>query len=212
MNLPFTNEEFLGVFERYNTAIWPAQAFLSILALAIVFLALRRYSFSDIVISVLLGLTWLWMGGVYHLVFFSQINPAAYIFGSLCILQGVLFLWVGFKVKPSYQVSFGWKESIGALFVIYALLLYPACGMMFGHLFPKAPSFGAPCPTTIFTFGVLLWTSKLPKYMLIIPALWSVVGFTAALNLGIYEDIGLLVAGIAGTIILLTGKVKTPAA
>jgi len=61
-----------------------------------------------------------------------------------------------------------------------------------------------PCPTTIFTFGVLLFANKkVPPHLLFIPLLWSVIGFTAALNLTIYEDIGLLVAGLITLILLL---------
>jgi hypothetical protein len=32
--------------------------------------------------------------------------------------------------------------------------------------------------------------------LLIIPVIWSLIGFTAALQLGIYEDMGLLISGI----------------
>ena len=58
--------------------------------------------------------------------------------------------------------------------------------------------------TTIFTFGILLWTrSKLPKILLGIPLLWSTIGFSGAVSLGIREDIGLLVAGVAGTTMIV---------
>ncbi|RPI06803.1 MAG: hypothetical protein EHM64_01765 [Ignavibacteriae bacterium] len=176
---------------------------MNVLALTVVFLAIRRFKLSDLVISIILGLTWLWMGMVYHIAFFSSINPAAYVFGAFCILQGLLFFWGGFRRKLSYQATFGWRQSVGGAFVLYSLMIYPFLGMKFGHLFPAAPTFGAPCPTTIFTFGVFLWAIKLPRPLLIIPALWSIIGFTAALTLGIYEDIGLLVAGIIGTLIIL---------
>jgi hypothetical protein len=204
MNLPFTVEQFLDVFAKYNNAIWPFQALLVLLALTAVFFAVRRYNFSDITISLLLGFVWLWTGIVYHIAFFSVINPAAYIFGALCIIQGLLFIWIGIRKRASFQATFGWRQTVGSFFLLYALLLYPALGLKFGHLFPNAPTFGAPCPTTIFTFGMLLWAVRLPRYAVIIPALWSVLGFAAALKLGIYEDIGLLVAGVAGTIIVFT--------
>jgi hypothetical protein len=43
----------------------------------------------------------------------------------------------------------------------------------------------------------------MPWHLLIIPLLWSIIGFTAALSLTIYEDIGLLVAGVTGFILLM---------
>jgi hypothetical protein len=75
-----------------------------------------------------------------------------------------------------------------------------------------SPVFGvAPCPTTIFTFGLFLLTSgKMPKYLIAIPFIWSIIGFFAALNLGILEDIGLIIAGVSGTIMLVFFQNKNP--
>jgi Family of unknown function (DUF6064) len=41
MKLPFTVEQFYGVFREYNTALWPAQVLL--FALAVVAVALVVY-------------------------------------------------------------------------------------------------------------------------------------------------------------------------
>jgi hypothetical protein len=106
------------------------------------------------------------------------------------------------------RLSFGFKPGIysyaGLLFILYAMVVYPVIGMLLGHGYPDSPCFGvAPCPVTIFTFGLLLLTDrKVPKYVLIIPLLWSFIGFTAAIKLGIREDIGLLVAGVSGAVLL----------
>jgi hypothetical protein len=42
------------------------------------------------------------------------------------------------------------------------------------------------------------------KRLFLIPLLWSIIGFGAAVKFGIYEDVGLLVAGLTaiGTIIV----------
>lgn len=46
--------------------------------------------------------------------------------------------------------------------------------------------------------GILLFANKkMPMHLLIIPLLWSIIGFIAAFTLTIYEDIGLIVAGVA---------------
>jgi hypothetical protein len=42
-----------------------------------------------------------------------------------------------------------------------------------------------------------------PKLVLVIPFLWSIVGFSAAVSLGIREDNGLLFAGIASVGLLI---------
>jgi hypothetical protein len=51
---------------------------------------------------------------------------------------------------------------------------------------------------------LLLWTNaRVPKQVLVIPFLWSVVGFSAAVNMGIREDTGLLVTGLVTTILII---------
>jgi hypothetical protein len=43
---------------------------------------------------------------------------------------------------------------------------------------------------------LLLSDKKCPLAILIIPFIWSVIGFTAAFHFGILEDTGLLVSGL----------------
>ncbi len=205
MNLPFTTEQFLSVFEQYNHAVWPFQVALNLLGLVALVLAARRVANSDKVVSLILAFLWLWIGTAYHLLFFTSINGAAYAFGILNVLQGAAFIYFG-VLTP--RLSFKFRNDaygiVGWVFVSYALILYPVLGYFLGHVYPKSPTFGLPCPTTIFTFGVLLWTTnRVPRLVLVIPVLWSIVGFSAALTLGIREDVGLLVAGIVSLLLLL---------
>jgi hypothetical protein len=96
---------------------------------------------------------------------------------------------------------------VGGGLIIYALIIYPALSHLFGHGYPQSPTFGAPCPTTIFTFGLLLWIDRrLSIYIAAIPFVWSLVGFTAALSLGMREDVGLFVAGGLGTFLIFRRK------
>lgn len=75
--LPFTIEQFLELFEVYNRAIWPAQLIAYLLAGSALFLVIRKETASDTFINLILGTFWIWMGVVYHILFFSGINPAA---------------------------------------------------------------------------------------------------------------------------------------
>lgn len=69
----------------------------------------------------------------------------------------------------------------------------------------------APCPTTIFTFGLLLLTrGPVPLRLLVIPLLWALVGASAALHLGVREDLGLVVTGLVATALLLLARPTTP--
>ncbi|MBK7342384.1 MAG: hypothetical protein IPJ06_04260 [Saprospiraceae bacterium] len=101
------------------------------------------------------------MGTIYHLLYFARINKAAYLFGGVFILQGLLFFYQGvLNDKLSYKFRFDKFGWVGALLIIFALIIYPYLGYIFGHIYPTSPSFGLPCPTTIFTFGILMWFNK----------------------------------------------------
>jgi hypothetical protein len=208
MNLPFTVEQFLQLFKSYNQSVFPLQFFFYLLALAIVFLSVKKSAGADRIINSILAFFWLWMGIVYHLLFFTTINKAAYLFGSFFIVQGMLFFYFGvIKQKLTYRLTQDKSGVAGAIIVTFALIVYPLLGYLFGHVYPVSPTFGVPCPTTIFTFGVLLWSGrKVPKIILIIPFLWSLIGFSAATTLGIREDTALLVASFITIGVLLFRK------
>jgi hypothetical protein len=142
---------------------------------------------------------------VYHIIFFSNINPAAYIFGAFFIIQSFLFLvWGVWQKNFSFSFRNDMSNYIGILLLAYALIAYPILGHQLNHIYPASPTFGVPCPTTIFTFGVLLFSNKIiPVFLLIIPHLWSLIGFTAAIHLSMYEDIGLLISGLTSFALIL---------
>ena len=207
MELPFTTEQFLEVFKTYNTAIWPAQVVAYLLGGLAIYLAYRPSARNDRIISLILASSWLLMGALYHLAFFTSINTAAYGFGVIFIIQGLLFLGAGvWKDRLKFRLKWDAYGITGTILIIYAMLIYPLIGTQVGHGYPYAPMFGvAPCPATIFTFGMLLWTTqKIPWWILVIPGLWSVIGFSAAIELGVLEDIGLLIAGVLAISMLWT--------
>jgi hypothetical protein len=191
------------VIKQYNTSVFPMQIILLILAFASIFLVFKKIKNNNKIIAGILAFFWLWIGIAYHLIFFTSINKAAYLFGALFIVQGILFLFVGLKDKLSFQYQKDSYGIIGSIFIVYAIIIYPLLNYVFGHWWPSNPTFGLPCPTTIFTFGLLLWTDKkVPKYIIIIPLLWALIGMSAATNLGIWEDLMLVMAGIVGTILI----------
>jgi hypothetical protein len=199
--MPFSLEQFIQVFVDWNTAIWPAQLVVYALGVAAVALAFKPVPRGSAFIVAVLALIWLVNGAGYHLWQFSRINPAAYGFGALFIVQAVLFAYAGSRGRLHFAVASGPVDAVGLVFVAYALVIYPLLGMMFGHAYPASPLFGvAPCPTTIFTIGMLLLANRrVPVYLPVIPFAWSLIGGSAAIVLNVPEDWGLLVAGILGT-------------
>ncbi len=198
MKAPFTIEQFLHVFRNYNEAIFPIQLIFYLIGAIVIYIVIKPHPLSGKIISGILSFFWLWMGIVYHIVFFSTINKAAYIFGAFFIIQGILFLIFGVvRNKLSFQFQKDTYGITGLILIVFALIIYPVLGYFFGHVYPSSPTFSLPCPTTIFTFGLLLLNiKKRPISLLIIPFIWSIIGFMAALQFGIFEDTGLLVAGI----------------
>ena len=205
MELPFTVEQFLAVFERYNQAIWPAQIVAYVLGLAAIFLALRPFPDGDKIVSSILVVLWLWTGLVYHILSFAPINPIAVLLGAVFIGQAAIWALAGVvQGRLRCRIGRDLPSLVGAVIVVYAMVLYPLIGYLLGHGYPRSPSFGVtPCPLTIFTFGLLLWSRvRVPRYVLAIPIAWSVVGTSAAVSLGIVEDLGLLVAALVGIALL----------
>jgi hypothetical protein len=204
--LPFTTEEFLDVFGRYNEAIWPMQVVAYGLGFAAVLLALRPTRWSSRFIAAVLAAFWLWTGLVYHRAYFREINGAAVLFGALFAVQAALWVLVG-VVRPrlAFRIRRDLGGLVGGLFIAYTLVGYPLLGLALGQSFPRMPTFGVtPCPVTIYTFGLLLWTERpVPRVLLVIPLAWSLLGTSAAILLGIGEDFGLVVAGLLGTALLL---------
>jgi len=198
MKLPFTTEQFLEVFRLYNETVWPMQIIFYFLAIYCLYSIFRKSAFSDKLIFLFLVIIWLWMGIVYNIIFFSEINIAAYLFGSLFILQALVFAYEGLiENRLMFEFTGSIYNYTGAILVIFALAVYPVLGYLFGHRYPYSPTFGLPCPTTIFTLGLLLFLKgRIPYLLTAIPFVWSLIGFTAAFALGIYEDTGLLVAGV----------------
>lgn len=196
--LPFTSEQFLAVFVNYNNAIWPIQIAAYLLGGVAVALLLRKTREGDRVIAGILALMWLWTGFGYHGLSFSLINRAAYLFAALFIVEGCYLLYAGVY---RYQIRFGLRPGlatgIGAAFVAYAAIVYPLIGVATGHHYPEIPMFGVtPCPVTIFTFGLLLLTMRpVPRWLFVIPFVWSLIGGSAAILLQVPQDWLLLVSG-----------------
>ncbi|MHC1754248.1 MAG: DUF6064 family protein [Methanosarcina sp.] len=199
MKLPFTPEQFFGIFEQYNEAVWPAQVAIYIAAAIAFYLMLKPGRYSNKVISGVLAFFWLWMGIVYHWSFFASINPAARLFGALFVLQGLIFIFEGIvRNNLAFSFSKDWHSAFGVVLILFGPIIYPILGHFLGHTYPSSPTFGLPCPTTIFTIGALLLANRPPRYVAVIPLLWSAIGFLAAISLGVKEDTSLLIAGLIG--------------
>lgn len=197
MRLPFSEAQFLDVFAAYNAALWPFVVVLWLATAAVLVLLLGQYPRASRLVAGLLALHWAWAAVAYHLVYFTRINPAARLFAGLFLLQaGLLFSFGVVRQRLTFGVERAARHALGSVLAAYSLL-YPLLVAAAGHGYPRMPTFGVPCPTTLLTAGLLLMaTPPLPRWITIIPILWCVVGASAAFVLGMRPDLMLAVAGL----------------
>jgi hypothetical protein len=148
---------------------------------------------------------WAWSGAAYHAVYFSRINPMAWIFATMFVLQAVGLSWLVVK-RPSIAFVLGStiRGKMAAGFLVYAIA-YPLLVWMSGVEFPRAPVFALPCPTVLFTAGILLATNPpVPRWLYVVPVLWSLIGGSAAWLFGVTPDLMMFPAAAAMVLDALT--------
>ena len=93
--LPFTVEQFYGVFAQYNEGVWPTQVVLHAIGIAILLLLLRARPTESRIASGLLAFLWVWTAIAYNFVFFTRISGSGWIIGALLLAGGLRLGWVG---------------------------------------------------------------------------------------------------------------------
>ena len=200
MQLPFTKDQFFDLFAAYNGALWPALIALWVASVVVSLLLFSSRRPADRWVTAVLAAHWAWAGAAYHAAFFTRINPAAWLFATLFLAQAALFIWVGIVQG---RLSFApWRNAWAPVawgLVAYSLV-YPAINAAQHLSVSRIPTFGVPCPTTIFTAGFLMLAAPRSWPLAIIPVIWSLVGGSAAVLLDVRADYALPIAGIALTI------------
>ena len=205
--LPFTHAQFIEVFARYNAAVWPAQVAAYLLALGMLLALWLPWKHKGRFAAAGLALMWSWTGIAFHGLHFSAINPAAFLFGALFVVQALLLTRAAFAGTLQFGDAGKAATWLGGSLVLYATVAYPLLGLWAGNALGELPMFGiTPCPVTLFTFGVLLLAAPpVSRWLLVIPVIWSLVGGSAAFLLHVPQDWVLLFSGLA-VIPLLRGE------
>lgn len=206
MELPFTHEQFLGVFGAYNEAMWPVAAILWLLSAVAIAVVLAGRGFHRS-ITVLLAAHWAWVAVAYHWIHFTAINPAASAFAVGFLIQALLLAWVASRRPLEYRLTWSPRHVAGIAFALYGLL-YPLLAAATVGAYPRMPTFGVPCPTTLYTIGLLLLASRPRPWLFVVPLLWATIGGSAAVLLAVTLDYALLVAGAAVLVYLVAAHVR----
>lgn len=205
--MPFTTDQFFELFLSYNLM---TRALLVVFYLAsfgaLWFIASRHRLGGTFALS-LLSAFWIWMGVGYHWLFFTAINSAAYVFGAVFVFQGIVFAFAAQKKwLITSELRSGVTSVLGAVLIVYALVLYPLIGLMVGHGYPNGPILGLPCPTTLLTVGVIAlfeanWKRLVVLYS--IPVLWGFVATFAAVNMKVVEDYALIASSVFAIVLTI---------
>ena len=152
------------------------------------------------------------MSLAYHLAFFSSLNPLAYAIAGLPLAGAGIFFCQGIvHCRLEFKLSANARTAGGLGLGVFSLVLYPLWSYYAGHRYPALPTFGLPCLTTLFTIGLLAFlVAPYPRSLFVIPVLWCFVGAQAAFLFDMSQDLGLILAGVAGIVLLLRSKVTAP--
>jgi Family of unknown function (DUF6064) len=176
---------------------WPLQIVTFGFALVVVVSLWRKWPITARAVPAILAVMWAINAIGYHYLYFRSINPAATLFAALFLVQAILLSACALSRRGlKFGVQHDVRTYVGSGIVIYAMVVYPILGILAGHGLMEGPMLGiAPCPTTIFTIGILvLARGKWIAWLSIVPMLWSLIGWLAAVQLGMPEDFGLPVS------------------
>jgi len=212
--LPFTHQQFTFVFALYNGVVWPLQWVAQAAGIAMLAMALWPSPGRDRANVLLLAAMWLWTGLVYHVGFFSLINPAATTFGVVFVLQGLLLLEAAWRGRLALGRATGLRRALGGSLLVYAVVLYPALGLWLGERVLDLPAFGlTPCPVTLATLGVLLLAGGSARaWLYVVPVAWALIGGSAAVLLDTPQDWPLLLAPLLLVVVAILDRRERQAA
>ncbi len=206
----------LDYFESYNKRIFPLQAITAVVAIT---LAALLFILPGIATTVLLkaylSVIFIWIGAAFlflmgdlrkRMPFVSFATAAAY------FPLAIIFILDIFSMQTAYRVSQpGWRLYVSLFMMAWGVIIYPLTGYTVGHRYPRVPLFGAmPCPTNIFTIGLLtaFASTQLDTIALYILSSMAITAAVRAALVGfdgerIYEDLALLASGVYGFVIAL---------
>jgi hypothetical protein len=173
--LLFSPRTYYRLLEIYNAAIWPAQILAVGLGLAIS--GMTRASAPDArrdrFIASLLAAVWLWVAIAFHAHRYSTLTWSARYYAWGFGLEAALLLWTGvIRGRLLFE-----RRLPGAAIFLFALVVQPVIGVLFGRTWRQVEVFGvAPDPTAIATLGLLLLVAGRVRWeLMVVPLFWCAI-------------------------------------
>jgi Family of unknown function (DUF6064) len=204
LGLPFTAAQLAALFGDYKAIVWSVLLVAYGLGFLTIFLLLVPGRTTSRAIAIILAALWVWTGIVYHALYFSTLNDAALLAGAAFLVEGLIVLRAGWRGELRFGDQRSMRAAAGIALVCYAIAVYPLLGLAFSSAHRGLSMLGVtPTPVTMFTVGcLLLATRPVPRSILMIPMLWSLIGGIEALLLYVPQDWPLLASAVAAFALL----------
>ena len=208
--LLFSPRAYWRLIERYNEALWPAQGLTLLLGAALLLWLVRPRPWSHRAVAGSLAVLWAWLAWGFLWERYAAINWAATYVAPLFVLQAVLLVAVGGRLR--WAAGWTGRAPVGLALLLYALVLHPLAALLAGRSVRSAEVFGiTPDPTAIATIGlVLMAKGRWPWVLLILPVAWCIAGWATLRGLGAAESWALL-AAVLLALLPVPSRVSPPA-
>lgn len=164
--LMFSPQVYGRLLERYNQALWPAQAAFLALGIALLVVTARRSPARPLLPCLLLAAAWAMVGWGFHWQRYAEIFIAAPALAVACAAQALLLAGCAFMPPRELRPPAPIVRGLGAVLVAAGVLLYPLLPLLAGHGGWRAEVFGlVPDPTALATLGWLVATGTLPGWL-----------------------------------------------
>jgi Family of unknown function (DUF6064) len=169
----FSLQTYYRLFELYNAAIWPVQIVALGSGLGSGLHPRRRR-----LLAAILAGWWLWIAIAFHATRYATLSWVAVYFAWGFGVEAVLLIWAGvIRGRLVFAPRVDAIGGAGRWIFLFALLVQPLIGLLFGREWRQTGIFGvAPDPTAVATLGILLLATGRVRWELIaVPVLWCAI-------------------------------------
>ena len=152
-------------------------------------------------VSAILAFLWARLALAYDLAFFASINPLAYVFAAVSGAGALVFVWQGCQAKSHFQFARSARVAVGAALVVSALFIYPAWSVYSGHGTLPCPHSACRVQHVVHHGLARALGFPYPRSAPVVPVLCPCRA-QAAFLLGVWQDLGLLLAAAVSTVLI----------
>ena len=202
--LLFSPRTYYRMFELYHQELWPAQLLVLGVVVAIVVFLRRDDAWVDPALAAILAACWLWAAVAFHLQRYAPINWAARYFAAGFALQAALLLWSGVVRRTvRFASRRNSASSLAAWLFVAAVAVSPLAGRATERTWSQVELVGlTPDATMLATLALLVTASRAPRWLMIVPLAWCLVGGATLWALESPEAWVSIVAGVGGLVAL----------